>query len=155
MESEPMLTPREIFPPLEAQRRVESATLHHAGQRAQYTTNEAIPAPSQQSHNSSFETGTLIAVLPTARYYTVSTRTGQPSINIMYKGVFNHQEGTRSSATSDRSCPCLRTKHLWPSSGSLLTVELEVMRKQTSCQKWDTSWSNLHTPCPTVKQRPS
>ena len=60
--------------------------------------------------------------------------------------VFNHQEGTRSSATSDRSCPCLRTEHLWPSSGSLLTVVFEAMRKQTGGQNWEASWSNLHTP---------
>ena len=69
--------------------------------------------------------------------------------------VFNHQEGTKSSATSDRSCPCLRTKHLWPSSGSLPTVVLEAMRKQTGCQRWEASSSNLHSPCPTAKQRPS
>ena len=69
--------------------------------------------------------------------------------------VFNHKKGTRSSATSGRRCPCLRTKHLWPSSGSLLPVELEAMRKQTGCQKWKASWSNLHTPCPTSKQRSS
>ena len=50
--------------------------------------------------------------------------------------VFNRQEGARSSATSDRSCPCFRTKHLWPSSGSLLIVVLEATRKQTGCQKW-------------------
>ena len=48
--------------------------------------------------------------------------------------VFNYQEGTRSSATSDRSCPCLRIKHLWPFSGPLLTVVLEAMRKQIGCQ---------------------
>ena len=29
------------------------------------------------------------------------------------------------------------------------------MRKQTSCQKREASWSNLHTSHPTVKQRPS
>ena len=32
MESEPMLTPREKSPLPEAQRRIEPATLHHAGQ---------------------------------------------------------------------------------------------------------------------------
>ena len=57
--------------------------------------------------------------------------------------VFNHQEGSRSSAASDRSCPCLRMKHLWPSSGSLIIVALEAMRKQISCQKWEANWSNL------------
>ena len=61
----------------------------------------------------------------------------------------------RSSVTSDRSCPCLRTKHLWPSSGFLFTVVLGAIRKQISCQKWEASWSSLHTPCPTVKQSPS
>ena len=65
--------------------------------------------------------------------------------------VFNHQEVTRSSATSDRS---LRTKQFWPSWRSLLTVVLEAMKMQTDCQKWEANWSNLHTPCPTVKQRP-
>ena len=25
------------------------------------------------------------------------------------------------------------------------------MRKQTGCQKWEASWSNLHSPCPTAK----
>ena len=44
---------------------------------------------------------------------------------------------------------------LWPSSGSFPTVVLEAMRKQTGCQKWEASWSNLHSPCPTAKQRPS
>ena len=48
--------------------------------------------------------------------------------------VFNHEEGTRSLAASDRICSCLRTEHMWPSSGSLLTVVLEAMRKQTGCQ---------------------
>ena len=38
-EPEPMLTPREKFPLPEAQRRVEPATLHHAEQRAQHTTD--------------------------------------------------------------------------------------------------------------------
>ena len=45
MESEPMLTPRKKSPLLEAQRRVKPATLHLAGQRAQHTTNWAIPIP--------------------------------------------------------------------------------------------------------------
>ena len=39
MESEPMLTPREKFPLLDVQRRIEPTTLHHAGQRAQHTTD--------------------------------------------------------------------------------------------------------------------
>ena len=39
MESEPVLTPREISPLLEAQRRIEQVMLHQAGQWAQYTTN--------------------------------------------------------------------------------------------------------------------
>ena len=43
--------------------------------------------------------------------------------------IFNHQEGTRSSATADRSCSCLRIKHMWPSSESLLTVVLGAIRK--------------------------
>ena len=38
---------------------------------------------------------------------------------------------------------------------STLTVVLETMRKQTGCQKWEASWSNLHTPCPAAMQRPS
>ena len=46
--------------------------------------------------------------------------------------VFNHQEGSRSSATLDRRCSCLR-----PSSGSLLTLVLEAIRKQIGCQKWE------------------
>ena len=45
MESEPMLTPREKSPLPEAQRRFQRATLHHAGQRAQHTTDWAIPDP--------------------------------------------------------------------------------------------------------------
>ena len=40
-----MSTPREKSPLLEAQRRVEPATLHHARQRAQHTIDWAIPAP--------------------------------------------------------------------------------------------------------------
>ena len=39
MESEPMLTPREKSPLSDAQGSVEVARLHHAGQRAQHTTN--------------------------------------------------------------------------------------------------------------------
>ena len=38
---------------------------------------------------------------------------------------------------------------------SLPTAVLEAMKKQTGCQKWEVSWSNLHSPCPTAKQRPS
>ena len=38
-ESETILTERGKFPLPEAQRRVERATLHHAGQRAQLTTD--------------------------------------------------------------------------------------------------------------------
>ena len=34
-----MLTPREKSPLLEAQRRFEPTALHHAGQRAQHTTD--------------------------------------------------------------------------------------------------------------------
>ena len=45
MESEPMLTPREKSSLQDAQRRIEPATLHHVGQRAQQTTDRAIPAP--------------------------------------------------------------------------------------------------------------
>ena len=36
---EPMLTPREKSPLPEGQRRVEPAALHHAGQTAQHTTS--------------------------------------------------------------------------------------------------------------------
>ena len=39
VESEPMLTPREKSPLPDAQRMIEPATLHHAGQRAQHTTD--------------------------------------------------------------------------------------------------------------------
>ena len=46
------------------------------------------------------------------------------------------------------------TKHLWPSSGSLLTAVLEAIKQQTGCPKWEAS-CNLHTPCPTAKQKPS
>ena len=38
-ESESMLTPREKSPLLELQRRFEPATLHHAGQQTQHTTD--------------------------------------------------------------------------------------------------------------------
>ena len=44
MESEPMLTPREKPSPSEAQRRIKPKNLHHIGQRAQHTTDSAIPA---------------------------------------------------------------------------------------------------------------
>ena len=37
-----MLTPREKSPLPEAQRRVEPATLHHSGQRAQHTSTEVF-----------------------------------------------------------------------------------------------------------------
>ena len=39
MEPEPMLTPREKSSLPEAQRRIEPMTLHHAGRRAQHTTD--------------------------------------------------------------------------------------------------------------------
>ena len=48
MESEPMLTPRQKSPLLEKnspQRRIEPTTLHQAGQPAQHTTKQTIPAP--------------------------------------------------------------------------------------------------------------
>ena len=48
MESEPMITPKEKSPPPEPQRRFEPRTLHHAGQRAQYTSyqlNHSAPSP--------------------------------------------------------------------------------------------------------------
>ena len=40
-----MLTPRDKSPLLEAQSRIELVTLHHTGQRAQHTTDLAIPVP--------------------------------------------------------------------------------------------------------------
>ena len=43
--SEPMLSSREKSPLPEAQRRFEPTTLHDAGQRAQHTTDWAIPVP--------------------------------------------------------------------------------------------------------------
>ena len=54
MESDTMLTPRGKSPLPEAQRRVEPAMMHHAGQRAQHTTDWAMPAP---------PTGTIISKL--------------------------------------------------------------------------------------------
>ena len=45
MESMSMLTPREKYPLSEAQMRMEPVMLHHAGQRAQHTTDWAVPAP--------------------------------------------------------------------------------------------------------------
>ena len=53
MESESMLAPREKSPLPEAQRRVEHATLHYAGQRAKHTTEWAIPAPNACQYESS------------------------------------------------------------------------------------------------------
>ena len=44
-ESEPMLALREKYNLLGAQRRVESATLHHAGQWAQHSINWVFPGP--------------------------------------------------------------------------------------------------------------
>ena len=106
-------------------------------------------ATEQQSTNYRAEAFAFLAAtqsLPTQSFWL----TAGP-----FCSVFDHQERSRSSATSDRSCPYLRTKHLWPSSRSLLIVVLEAMRKQTGCQKWKASGSNMHTPCPTAKQRPS
>ena len=34
---------------------------------------------------------------------------------------------------------------MWSSSGSLIAVVLEAMKKKTSCQKLEASWSNLHS----------
>ena len=45
MESELKLTPREKFPLPETQRRLKAATLHHARQPGQHTTNWAILTP--------------------------------------------------------------------------------------------------------------
>ena len=45
MESQPMFTPREKYPPPVAQRSVDLVTQHHAGRRAQHTTVWFIPAP--------------------------------------------------------------------------------------------------------------
>ena len=39
MESKPMLAPREIFPLLDAQNRIELMTLQYTGQQAQHTTD--------------------------------------------------------------------------------------------------------------------
>ena len=77
MESELMLTPSEKFPLPEALRRMEPTTLNQAGQRAQHTTNRAIPAPElglnplsprsfllQLSQTSDRVSGTLLATLP-------------------------------------------------------------------------------------------
>ena len=46
--------------------------------------------------------------------------------------------------------PILRCKWLSHETvlSSLLIVVLEAMMKQTGCQKWEASWSNLHSPCP-------
>ena len=46
MESEPMLAPREnpLYRKNPPQRRIEPVMLHHAGQRAQHTTNRVVPA---------------------------------------------------------------------------------------------------------------
>ena len=45
MESEPIITPREKSPLLEAQMRVEPTTLHHAGQRAPTHYPQSYPRP--------------------------------------------------------------------------------------------------------------
>ena len=47
MESEPMLAPREnrLYGKKSPPRRIESMTLHPAGQRAQHTTNDLSPPP--------------------------------------------------------------------------------------------------------------
>ena len=51
MESETMLTQREKSPLLETERKFELALLHHSGQRAQHSTNWAIPARNQWLKN--------------------------------------------------------------------------------------------------------
>ena len=53
-ESEPMLTPREKSPlpgKNSPQRRMEPTTLHQAGQRAQHTTDWAVPAPTSSGQD--------------------------------------------------------------------------------------------------------
>ena len=45
METETMLTSMGKSPLPEAQSRFEPGTLHYAGQRAQHTTDRAVPAP--------------------------------------------------------------------------------------------------------------
>ena len=84
--------------------------------------------------------------LPTQRFWL----TACPSCR-----VFNHQEGSRSSATSDRRRPYLRTKHLWPSIQWISSpCGVGGNEEADRCQKWEANWSSLLSPCPTVKQRP-
>ena len=65
MESETILTLRKKKSPLpEAQRRFKPATLHHAGQWAQHTTDWTTLALSRTSHVSDIKAGTVEATLP-------------------------------------------------------------------------------------------
>ena len=95
-------------------------------------------AKGQQSTNYRAEACVLLAAAQTLNQEEkLPTNTVFLTDCPVHPAVFRYHEGTRSSAASDRGCPCLRTKHLWPSSGFLLTVVLEAMRKQTGCQKWE------------------
>ena len=69
MESEPMLTPRKKSPLPGAQRRVKPVMLHHAGQRAQHTTDWAIRAPP------GLQAGVPVAVLQSSWCCRLSART--------------------------------------------------------------------------------
>ena len=102
-----------INPLPEGQSRIEPATLHHTGQRAQHTTNWAIPAPSKphqkiasmatgkastsrprdpefeprfraSSHTNDLQNVTQVATLPGAWRCKVNARTGRPGVSELW-----------------------------------------------------------------------
>ena len=105
--------------------------------------------------------GGVFVKLPNSRSIRKSVATGQQSTNYKTEAyallaaalTLNQEERLPTNTVFLTDCWSILQSFQSPG-GSLLTVVLEAMRKQTYCQKWEASWSSLYTPCPTVKQRP-
>ena len=102
MESEPILTPREKSPLPEAQRRIEPAPLHHAGQRAQRTTHQAIPAPGDI-----WQCGMVTTRVP----------------------ISSHQSGLAVIWTTASSTPGGHCNHMWACKCDVLHTAKDQMTK--------------------------
>ena len=118
MESEPMLTPREKSPLLEAQRRVETATLHHAGQPAQRTTDWAIPAsPNGQCsclHSTALNTsGALLPLKPVLRFTCCIDSVELQVLNFNLKNGHIRQNLTPNGEPRRSSCAMQKKIENW------------------------------------------
>ena len=92
-----MLTPRKKPPVLEAQRRVEPVMLHHAGQRAQHTTDWATMAPCPM-----FKTGCggegLVTLLGDFFAYICDCLATIPAVTFWFPVVVQVEEGYEENA---------------------------------------------------------